>query len=91
MKTAGIDAGLHIGVGTVSAWNDHGNIGRFEQRQIIGGISQGENPRVRDPLPSFQSRKSPPLADALSQKVRHSVALHNCELTIDGESPQPGA
>ena len=76
---------------TALAGNDNSDLGHVEQRQIIGGIPQSENPDIRDTLSLFQSRQSPTFADAITKQMSHSVALNNGELPINGESPQPGA
>ena len=64
-------------MGAIGPGHHDSNIGRIEQRQIVGGIPQGQNLHLLSTQMSLQGGQRLAFADVWAQQVTHAVALHH--------------
>ena len=68
LETPGSDPGTQLGMWAIGPWHNNGNVGHLEQRQIVGGIPQGQDLHLLGTQMTLQGGQGLAFADAWAQQ-----------------------
>ena len=69
LETPGSDPRTQLGMGAIGTGHNDSDVSYFEQRQIVGGIPQGQNLHLLSTQMSLQGGQRLAFADVWAQQV----------------------